>query len=288
MEYDLQTVLGPKTAQVKRADALEQLQTHPDFPKGAILADFEEKNGQWVATLKTPKSATTKESAPPPFAKETPPEESGPPAPTEGPPKSEDESGDPEEKSEAPKEEGPPKPEGEEGDALNPKKPSVEEAVSNLTHLVQQIADTLGIAGAGGPPHPGAGPEAGGPPPPPGGAGHGGPGRPPQGPQGQSAMMRARPLKPGDAPNSPGVTPVGAPAFASVADDHPWKDMLGKAATFSVKNIVPEGEDREGIIATATAELKELAEPHGYQVRQVREGKDESGNRVVKALISRR
>lgn len=286
MNYQVQTVLGPKTSQVKRADALEQLQTHPEYPKNAILADFEDKGGQWVATLKVPE-ASTKEAAPPPFAKETP-AEAGPPE-LDGPPKDDGGEDSPSDEKPDEKEEGPPKAEGEEGDALNPKKPSVEEAVSNLTHLVQQIADALGVAGPG---HPGAGPEVGGPPAPPGGgppAGGRGPGRPPSGPAGQSAMMRARPLKPGDAPNSPGVTPVGAPAFASTAvpDDHPWKNTIGRVATFSVANPIPDDEPSEGLTKRAKAELSELAEPFGYHARQIREGRDEDGNRVVRALISR-
>jgi hypothetical protein len=292
MEYNVQTVLGPRTASISKEDALVELQTHPDYPKNAIVANFDEQDGQWVAKLRIPKTAETKESAPPPpgLAGDTPVEL---PAGPDGPSKDEDDSSDApspdesEKPSDEKSEDGPPKPGDDEG-----KPPSVEQQVTQLTHLVQQIADALGVAGAGGPPHPGAGPEVGGLPAPPAGgpgAGHAGPGRPPQGPGGQSAMMRARPLKPGEAPNSPGVTPVGAPAFASVApDDHPWKDLVGKTASFTVSSEIPEDEPSEGLIARSTTELKELAEPVGYKIAQVREGRTDDGTRVVKALVSAR
>jgi hypothetical protein len=287
MDYDVQTVLGPKTAAVQKEDALVQLQTHPNYPQGAIVASFDEKNGQWVAKLRVPKEASTHEAAPPPPPG---PPTDGPPTPpgaSDGPPKSEDESSDgpPSDDAEKPSEdEGPPKP-----DDTEPEKPNLEHQVQQLTHLIQGIADALGVAGAGGPPHPGAGPEAEGPPPPPAGgpgAGHQGPGRPPSGPGGQSGMMRARPLKPGEAPNAPGVTPMGAPAFASVADDHPWKDTIGKTASFTATQEIDEDEPSEGLIARSASELRELAEPVGYKVGQVREGRTEDGKRCVKALIT--
>lgn len=116
-------------------------------------------------------------------------------------------------------------------------------------------------------------------------------------------MMRARPLKPGEAPNSPGVTPVGAPAFASVAEDHPWKPMIGKVATFEAKSPVSEDDSDEKLISRSVTELNELAgnvwdektsswvpgpNATGYKVGQVREGRDDDGKRVIKALISAR
>lgn len=305
MDYNVQTVLGPRTASVGKEDALVQLQTHPDYPKGAIVANFDEINGQWQATLRVPKAASTHEAAPPPPGLPSPDGPPTPPAPSDGPPKPEGDSedGPPSDEAEKPseekpgEEEGPPKPGEEEG------KPNVEHQLVELTGLLHQIADALGVGPAAGPPHPGAGPEVGGPPALPAGPGHQGPGRPPQGPGGQSAMMRSRPLKPGEAPNSPGVTPVGAPAFASVADDHPWKPMLGKVATFNVNSEVEDDEAREGMIARAAAELNDLAgnvwdaekkdwvpgpNATGYRVAQVKEGRSEDGKRVIKALITAR
>jgi hypothetical protein len=87
-------------------------------------------------------------------------------------------------------------------------------------------------------------------------------------------------LKPGEAP--PGSTPIGAPAFASVADDHPWKDVLGKKRTFKVDE--PIGDMT---LASVKAELDSLAEGTGYQVKQLIEARNESGQRVASALISR-
>lgn len=277
MEYDTRTVIGPRVATVNRKDALTGLQTDPQFPKGAILADFSERNGHWVAELQTPKVAG-------PFPPSDSESEDAPSGPPEGPPK--DEAPDAAE-PDLPEEAGPPKP--GEGEGKEPKKPSVEESIEHLTTLVQALTDALGV-GPGGPPgHPGAGPEADAMagPPPPAGPGHAGPGHPPGG-GAPGAMQRSRPLKPGDAPNAPGVTPIGAPAFANVRDDHPWKSLAGKTASFTVTAAIEDDDDESKIISRAAFELNPLAEEIGYKVGQVRRGTDDRGNPVVKALITAR
>jgi hypothetical protein len=152
--------------------------------------------------------------------------------------------------------------------------------------ILQQICDALGIpvdptgglggdpTGAGGPPGPPAGPP--GPP----GAG-GPPGGGPLGPGGHpmEVVRHERVTKPGETP--PGGTPVGAPAFASVRQDHPWAHLAGKVASFEVADKI--GDAPLGQIKN---ELSSLASEINYRVARLREDKDDDGNRVAAAVIT--
>lgn len=257
---------GPRTASVERSTALEQLQAAPGFPKGAIVHDFREENGRWLAEVRL---AETKEAAPPFPPKEAPTDDE---APSPEPP-DEEAPAEPEEKEEPkdekPKDEGEkPKDEGKKG---------VEGILEELTPLIHAIADKLGVGAPGeDSPVPGLD-DLGDVPPPPEGA----PGPPTKAPG--PAGPHPSKLKPGEVPNRPGVTPIGSPAFAStqVPEDHPWHDLIGKVATITVS------EPTDMPLKEANQELKALAEPYGYHVRRMRED-TEDGQRVVRALISRR
>jgi hypothetical protein len=124
-----------------------------------------------------------------------------------------------------------------------------------------------------------AGPDAGGPPVPPP-HGHGGPppghGAPGGGPD---VSIHERALKPGEVP--PGGTPVGAPAFASVAADHPWAHTVGKVPHFRVAEELGEGQK----IEDAEAELQSIASAGGFKVSTVRPLRGENGERIISAVI---
>lgn len=268
---------GPRTASVERSAALEQLQSAPGFPKGAIIHDFREEDGRWLAEIKV---AETKEAAPPFPPKDVPTDDEAP----DSKPPSEDAPAEPEsDDSDEPKEEKEPK--GEDEKPKDEGKKSVEDILQDLAPIIHQIADKLGIGAPGDDsPVPGEDGPLGDVPPPPDAP----PAPPTKGPGGGGLAGLHGPskLKPGEMPNRPGVTPVGAPAFSStqastVPDDHPWKDLIGKVASITVS------EPTDVPLKEAHAELKSLAEPYGYHVRRLRED-TEDGTRVVRALISRR
>lgn len=198
---------------LSQEEALDSLQSHPQFRPGSKIASIRRRGKVWVADLLEPKVAGPF----PPSGDDGPPEEgpsdSGPPEEeSDGPPPGESDSPPEDGGGDGPPdaEGGPPKPGGEKGEGG---KGGVE---NQILHTLQQILHAL----SGGPVDPGMGgpddlgPDLGGPPAPhgpPGGPGAGG--LPPGG--GAGAGHSARPLKPGDAPNKPGSVPVGAPAFAS-------------------------------------------------------------------------
>jgi hypothetical protein len=262
----VQIVTGPPVQAMSKEKAEAALRSHALFPKQASVT-LEDVNGTWVAAIALPgKTAAPafEESDGKNDGEESggskPPSDSGesdgPPSGDEGPPGLGDEGGD------------------------KPKKPSVEEAVGHLTDIVTQIATALGLpVGGGAGPVPGM--DAGPPAPPPGPPG-GPPAGPPAGgpPGGKQHMVHERALKPGEA--QPGTTPLGAPAFASVREDHPWREMPGHFATFTVEETI--GEEPTQSVAN---ELRSLASEIGYNVRQFRvEG--EGNQRIARALISNR
>jgi hypothetical protein len=226
---------------------------------GSEVLDVKRRGDKWVATLLEPKTA----EFPPKDDEDT----DAPPEPKaesddEGPKDSSSESDD------SPKSDGPPK-----GDKP-PGKGGEKAEIGAVLDLLTAIADKLGIA------PPGAVPGAedplspdGPPPPPPGPPGAGGPPGGPDdgvgGPGHQEIVHRTK-LKPGDTP--PGVTPIGAPAFAS--------SNLSRMASFDAFDDTP-GKS----IKQAKAELEELYGPHGFKVRQI---KRVEGGRRLAAKLSRR
>lgn len=264
---DVQIVKGPPVSKVSKVEAETQLQRHPAFPKGASYT-LDEVEGRWIAAF-----ATTKQAAPP-FA----PSEEGPPSgPPSGPPGPEGLDGPP-----APEESGPlsdegkpPSDEGKPGEK-KPGKGGEQAAIQHLTQLVETLVNALGLGGPEGSPVPG--PDDIPPPPHPGG--------PPVAPAGPGSddkqhVVHERSLKPGEA--APGSTPVGAPSFASVREDHPWREVVGKVRTFRLSEAISE-EDSMAAIAN---ELHTLANEVGYRIEQLHESRDESGHRIAKALVVR-
>lgn len=204
MQYTKRAVRSQ--AGMTQEEALVALQDHPMFSTGTKIASIRRRGKVWVADLLVPKTAgpfppddsgSDEEDAPAPPKDE----ESGPPSDDDG---GSEEGGD-EFGPPSDGESGPPKPKGE-------GKGGTEDAI---LHTLQQILHALQGGpvdpGLGGPddigPGPG-GPE--GPPPPHGGMG----GPPPHGGPGFPGAPGAK-LKPGEVPNKPGVTPIGAPAFSS-------------------------------------------------------------------------
>lgn len=247
-------IVGPPTAKTSRKEAEDKLTAHPQFPKGAEY-ELDEAEGRWIAAIVT--------AAPPAFldgggAGDTP---DGPPAPDvapDGPPSPDDEAPSDDE----PKEDDKPKEEkGEKG---------LEAKVEHLTELLTKVVDALGLGDQG--PDDSPVPEPDGPP---------GPDELGPGPDGDSKThtVHERALKPGEAP--PGTTPVGAPSFAHVREDHPWKAILGKKKTFKIEEPLADGET----LASAHGELKALAaETQAYEVEQLREDTI-NGQRVARCLV---
>ena len=258
---------GPLVKKASRESAETALVSHPSFPKGAAYT-LEERNGHWFATIL-------------PNAKlaEFPPgdEDSDDEAPAE--PKSEKPSfGDGDKSDEGGSDsdsdggsDGPPKPKSEHGD--KPSGGGVEAQIEALTALVTQLVTALGIGGPDAspvPPPPGPGP--GGPPGPPGPPGHGHPG--------VQEIQHIKALKPGEAP--PGTTPVGAPSFSSVQNNHPWAETLSKVASFYVDEKIGDTP-----LVTIHQELSSLASGVNAKIYQLRESVDENGERRAQAIISR-
>lgn len=256
-QFESKTVTHPNP-KLTQEQALESLYANDGFPEGGRVKSIKRIAGVWTAKIEFPKTA------------EFPPkdDESSDDAPSDdGPPAPKDE-GDSEDSPLEDALDGD-KPEGE-GD--KPKKPSVEEAVESLTHLVTQIAEAVGV-------HPGAGdlgeegplgPHADGPPgldAPPAAPG------PPHAPPGGAAPHPKPPLRPGMAPG--GATPVGAPSFASVP--HP---VVGKVRTFNV------GQVTDASLEDCKRQIEATYAPFGYSVKQIVEETDESGARKVRAKIS--
>ena len=242
MLYQKRTVNAPAKGRTREA-AIQSIKESPQFPDGTEILDIKRRGDKWIATLLEPHTA----EFPPPSDDE----ESGPPT-DEGPPKAEkSESGD--------------------GDS-DSKGPSGEMAM--MMDLMMAIADKLGVVP--GPAAPGAedSPVPGEAPPPPPGppAPAGGPPGAGGGPPGHQEIVHKTKLKPGDTP--PGVTPIGAPAFASVSND------LSRMASFDAFDDTP-GKS----IKQAKDELEAIYGPHGFKVRQIK--RVEGGTRLA-AKLSRR
>lgn len=238
---------------LSQEQALESLQSHPNFRGGTKIASLRRRGDRWVAQLLVPKTAG-----------EFPPSDDG--GGDEGPPKPKDDGG--EEEAPAPDDgglpdlggppEGPPKGDGDE------KKPGKGGTDQEILHVLTEILHALkgGPAGPGlgGPDDLGPGPEAmGGPPP------HGGHGLPPAGPPKPGAMGIGAKLKPGEIPNKPGTVPIGAPAFSST---NPLAQRVAKLA--GRQRHIPVSSPVGMTIKQAKTELDPIAEYFGYKVAQVK------------------
>lgn len=187
-------------------DALASLQESPMFRPGTRIASIKLRGNVWVAALDIPKTAGDF----PPKSDDSGSDDSAP----AGPPEEGSDSDGGDSDSSDSGESGPPKPEGEGGDKPGePKKLSGDEAIVQLlTEILHALKGGPATDALGGPDD--MGPGAGGPPAPAPHGGPAGPGGPPKGGPGFPGAPGSK-LKPGEVPNKPGVTPVGAPAFAS-------------------------------------------------------------------------
>lgn len=253
MEHEVRIITGPPSDRIKKEEAVAKLTSHPQFPKNASF-NIENVEGRWIAAVAVP-TQIEKVSAPP---MDGPPMDGPPSDGPSGPPS--DDAGLPPE-LEAPADEDAPKDEekGEKG---------LEAEVKHLTELLTKVVDALGLGEHDDSPVPGPDephdPGAEGPHP------HG---------DDKTHTVHERAMKPGEAP--PGATPIGSPAFASVADDHPWKDIIGQKRTFTV-----EEEIGDQSLSDVHSELQTLASGTGYKVQQLREASSE-GRRTAKALLQR-
>lgn len=259
-------ITGPPVDKVSREEAEAKLKAHPQFPKNASFA-LENVEGRWIAAITEPVEKT---AAPPDAfedgggAGDTP---AGPPEPSEAPkgpdetPSDEapDDAGDGEDKPKGEKKE-----KGEKGE------------LNEIKELLTTLVTALGLAPAPDSPVPGLDE---GPPPPPPGDSPAAPDSP--GGDGKTHTVHERALKPGEAP--PGTTPIGSPAFANVRDDHPWKQLLasGEVKDFKLAEVIDEDEKMSDIIT----ELRGLATEAGVKLEQVTEGRNDSGQRIAKALV---
>lgn len=249
MKYTRRTVKSRPG--MTQEQALESLQDHPMFKSGSKIASIRKRGKVWVADILEPKTA------------EFPPSED---EETDAPDTPETDDSDEEKPSEdEPKEEsGEDSPEEElaEIDDLTGGEDSGSKE-DKILMLLEQILDAVA-------PHPGLEKKH-----------HGedaldlpmdGPmdGPPMDGPMGPEPKMPKTPagakLKPGETRNTPGATPIGAPAFSSV-----------KAATFVASRPA------NVTIKQAKAELDAEFGPQGYEVKKIKRQGD-----VLKALVTKR
>lgn len=225
MEYTSRSVRSRPG--LTQEEALASLQSHPEFRAGTKIASIRRRGKVWVADLLEPKVAgpfppsddlSSDDSGSAPAPSDESSSESAPSSDSPDSSSSDDSSSDSSSPDGPPSddgESGPPKPKGEEGG-----KGGVE---TQILHTLQQILHALQGGpvgeGIGGPDD--LGPDLGGPPAP--HSPHGGPGGglSPAGPPKPGAAGIGAKLKPGEVKNAPGVTPVGAPAFASTRQANP-------------------------------------------------------------------
>ncbi len=249
----IEVIPGPLTSQMTRRQAMTALSRHPGISKQTSYS-VEQIDGRWVAALV--------HQAGPPFGGPADDDEEAAGPKSEGPDDTQDSEGPDGPPSDG--EDGPPKEKGG-GD---------KELLHHLLDIVTQMATALGVPiDPGGSMVPGAD-DPGAPPGPPG---LGGP--PPGPPGGPDKTVHERAMKPGETP--PGGTPLGAPAFASVAADHPWAHIIGKVASFHIEEPIGSTPLRE-----VEATLQNVASGTGFKVKDFGEGIDDEGHRVAKAFLT--
>lgn len=256
---NLRIIQGPPTSKISKEAAATALENHREFVAGSEYT-IDEIDGRWVAAVK--------------FAEFPPPNHDVPDdADSGGPPEppADDADDTPEPKDD--------KPEGDDGD--KPKgddkgKGGLEAQVHQLTEMLTKIVDALGLGGPDAMPGDDLGPD-GSPMPPGGPAGPDGPEG--LGSDGKQHIVHEKALKPGEA--GPGQTQIGAPAFASVREDHPWKDMPKEAASFRVEGKL-DGKSESEVLS----ELQSLASEINYNVKQFQPYVGNDGTARVAAIIA--
>jgi hypothetical protein len=286
-------VPGPLVSEFTREAAEAGLRQNKKFgPKianGAAYA-LEQLEGRWVAAIVV--NADSPFGGPADQAEEAPgPKSEGPndTAPeSEGPPSPEGESPEDTEGLEGPPSEG--DSEGDKSKGKDGKGGKEEQIIQMLDALFQGLgipnpSDALGgdpSDPSGGMPPLGPGGPDNVPPPPPGIGGSAGPdGGSAHGAPGDQHIIHEKALKPGEVP--PGGTPIGAPAFSHVRENHPWKHVAGKVASIPTEQHIGNRP-----ISDVHAELVSLTNElgGGYRVAQLEEAIDPAGERIARAVIS--
>jgi hypothetical protein len=187
MEYTTRTVTSSEG--LSQTEALISLQEHPEFKSGTRITGIYNQGGRWIAKLEEPKVANEN-----PFEEDI----------EESPAELHEEKHEEHEESESPLEEL----EEHEGEDHED---SEEKKIKQLEKKIDLLLDALGISEKGEEPKLPEAPDAPAADLPAAPAPKGGPAKSDPLPPGSGAK-----LKPGEVPNKPGMTPVGAPAFASV------------------------------------------------------------------------
>lgn len=254
MKYTRRTVKSRPG--MTQEQALESLQDHPMFTAGSKIAAIRKRGKVWVADILEPKTAefppSEDEETDAPDAPEM--DESDEEEPSEEEPKDDEESG----------EENPEEELAEIDDLTGGEDSGSKE--DKILMLLEQILDVVA-------PHPDLEKKHHGDDLPMDGPLDGPPmdgpmdGPEPKGPDAPPMPTPAgAKLKPGETRNTPGATPIGAPAFSSV-----------KAATFVASRPA------NVTIKQAKAELDAEFGPQGYEVKKIKR----EGN-VLKALVTKR
>lgn len=275
---NVEFIPGPSATSVSREDAEAGL-VRIAKKRGAESYAIEQMGGRWVAALVTADS---------PFGGPSDQDEESPAPKGDGPAESTPAPfGDDADTGEDTGDDAPEGLDDSEGPDTDADKKDLKEdkkeghELKQLTDLLHSIADFLGVPTHGAEDSPVPGPD-GDVPPPPGPPGAGGPPggpAPSVDPEGKEHIVHERALKPGETP--PGAAPVGAPAFASVREDHPWAHLAGKTASF--RAALPLDDNTS--IVEATKQAAALADEIGYN-HKVTESVDDNGNRIAVALIS--
>jgi hypothetical protein len=279
----VELIIGPPISGangMSREAATESLLRNPQFPEGTDYT-IQQHEGHWIAAYVKQAGpfppSSDEEEAPEPKSEDSASDSAaGPPSdgpPSDGPPSPDDGGGD-----------GPPHKEhgegGEKGGGLHLVEQKLDLLLTALGIDPAAIGGDPGMGADGMPPGPDGPMGPAGPPPPPHGGPEGGPPGGPGGPGGPETTVHQRAMKPGEVP--PGGTPLGAPAFAKVKEQHPWGHMIGVVPHFRVG---PEHIGSQNIVEVEQ-ELQSLAKSGGFRIANFQPFLDENNERYVTATVS--
>lgn len=273
MQYVSRTVRSAPG--MSQEQALTALQNHPQFRAGTKIASIRRRGKVWVAELLEPKTAGDF----PPSDDSGSDSESSEPKSESSDSESSDSSSDSDSGSDSSSDDsGAPDAGGDDVLGFGPDAGGDDplaggdekggDTDAQILHTLQEILHALQGGGPepglGGPDHLGPGGPAGGD------AGPAGPPAPHGGDKGPGFPgAPGAKLKPGEVPNKPGVTPVGAPAFASVNPELrvALAKQASRSATITVETPVP-------MKVAAAKTYVEAHAPRGYNVVQAKYTED--------------
>lgn len=241
----IKIITGPKTSKVSKDEAIEALKSNPNFPKEASFS-VEDVEGRWVAAFEA--------AAPPDFeVEEVSVDEDT----------LDDSSSDDSDDSDGfsiDSEDGPESEDSE--DSETSQLDAIKNTLDSICQALGVDPESGGVDGLDD--IPGIAEEA-----------------PPEAaPNEAQRIIHEKSMGPGDVP--PGGTPLGAPAFASVSDDNPWK----KAAIDGVEEFPVKEKIGSTPLNSVRQELKQYAEEIGYRVAQL-DVSSTDGIRVASAIIQK-